>query len=279
MKVARDRGALVEALATLRSNGTVALVPTMGYLHDGHLSLVDRARDQADSVVVSIFVNPLQFGAGEDLESYPRDEERDLELLRLRGVDVVFAPTESGMYPDGTPVVTVAPGRLAHRLCGAFRPGHFRGVLTVVARLFGLVRPDVAVFGQKDYQQVTLIRRMVRDLDMGPDIVTAPIVREPDGLAMSSRNAYLTADERTNAVGLSRALDAAAAAVADGTADASQLIERARGVLRGYPLLEAQYIELVDPDTLEPVETARPGDVLALAVFCGTTRLIDNRVL
>ncbi len=279
MIVARDRGALSDALEPLRERGTVALVPTMGYLHDGHLSLVDIARESADSVVVSIFVNPLQFGVGEDLETYPRSEEHDLDRLRERGVEVVFTPTVPEMYPDGDPIVTVSPGRLGRRLCGAFRPGHFAGVLTVVARLFGLVRPDAAAFGQKDYQQATLIRRMVRDLEMGVEVVTGPIVREADGLAMSSRNANLTPAERESAVGLSRALEAGADALATGITDAPRVLDHVRAVLSGFDLLELQYAEVVDARSLETVDVVREGNVLALAAFCGTTRLIDNRVL
>jgi pantoate--beta-alanine ligase len=188
----------------------------MGYLHEGHLSLVDVAREQADRVAVSIFVNPLQFGPSEDLESYPRDEDRDLAALEARGADLVFVPSVDEMYPGGGAGVTVSPGPLEDRLCGAFRPGHFAGVLTVVAKLFGLFRPDVAVFGRKDFQQAVLIRHMVDDLDMGVQVVTAPIVREPDGLAMSSRNAYLSDRERSEAVGLHAALTAATALYARG---------------------------------------------------------------
>lgn len=276
MIVTRDRTSLATHLVDLRTEGTVALVPTMGFLHEGHLSLVDAAREAADAVVVSIFVNPLQFGPGEDLATYPRDETRDLELLRARGADHVFVPDVDVMYPDGDPLVTVSPGPMAHRLCGAFRPDHFRGVLTVVARLFGLIRPSVAVFGRKDYQQAVLIRRMVRDLEMDVDVRTGPIVREEDGLAMSSRNAYLSPEERRDAAGLHQALRSAAERARRGETDPARILRLVRRAVASKPLLELQYAEAVDPETLESVSSVQPGTVLALAAFCGTTRLIDN---
>lgn len=274
------RDELREALAGPRADGSrVALVPTMGYLHEGHLSLVDRARDRADAVVLSVFVNPLQFGADEDLSTYPRDLERDLELARQRGVDLVFAPTDEVMYPHGEPEVQVVPGAMADRLCGAFRPGHFQGVLTVVLKLFNLVRPDVAVFGRKDFQQSVLIRRMVRDLDLAVDIDVAPIVRADDGLALSSRNAYLDRGEREAALALSAALRQAERAFAGGERRATGLIDPVRSTLEVRPGVEVQYVELVHPDTLEALDAARPGAVLAVAAVVGGTRLIDNIVL
>ncbi len=277
MIVARTRIGLAEALPRLRAGGgTLALVPTMGYLHPGHLSLVEYAAAQADAVAVSIFVNPLQFGPGEDLAEYPRDEARDLALLEARNVSLAFVPSVDEMYPLGDPCVTVDPGAMAERLCGAFRPGHFRGVLTVVAKLFGLFRPDVAVFGRKDFQQAVLIRRMARDLDMGVRVRTAPTVREGDGLAMSSRNAYLSPEERAQAVGLFRALSSAAERFAGGERNAPALLETARAVLARYPLLRPQYLEIVDPDTLASLDRAATGSVVAVAAFCGRTRLIDN---
>jgi len=257
----------------------IALVPTMGYLHEGHLSLVDRARALADYVVVSVFVNPLQFGPTEDLARYPRDLERDVALLDARGADLLFAPSVEEMYPGGDPAVQVVPVRLADRLCGAARPGHFTGVLTVVAKLFGIVRPDVAIFGQKDFQQAVLIRRMVRDLDMPVEIDVAPIVRDPDGLALSSRNVYLSADERSRALVLSRALFAAADAFGAGTSDASLLLRRVRDMVAAEPGVALEYAELVEPDSLEPVDSARPGDVLVIAARVGRARLIDNVIL
>lgn len=277
MEVVRTRDELAAGLARLRAGkGGVGLVPTMGYLHEGHLSLVDRAAELAGGVVVSLFVNPLQFGPAEDLASYPRDEASDLALLEARGAHLVFAPTVAEMYPGGEPLVTVSPGSLERRLCGAFRPGHFRGVLTVVAKLFGMVRPDVAVFGRKDFQQAVLIRRMDRDLELGVRVETGAIVREPDGLAMSSRNSYLGADERREAPGLFEALSAADALWRGGERRAFRLLEEVRVRVARRPLLSLQYAEAVHPETLEGVEEAAPGTVLALAAFCGTTRLIDN---
>ncbi|MCG6956721.1 MAG: pantoate--beta-alanine ligase [Gemmatimonadetes bacterium] len=276
MILVRTRDALAGAMSTLRASGATALVPTMGFLHEGHLSLVDRARELADRAVVSIFVNPLQFGPAEDLATYPRDEARDLSLLEARGADLVFVPAIEEMYPSGEPAVTVSPGRLEDRLCGRYRPGHFSGVLTVVAKLFGLVRPDVAVFGRKDFQQAVLIRRMVQDLNLGVRVETGPIVREPDGLAMSSRNAYLSDGERAQAVGLSRALLLALGRFHEGESGATALLEAVKDELARFPLLRLQYAELVDPEGLDSVDPAESGSVLALAAFCGTTRLIDN---
>lgn len=274
--IATVRAAVAEAR---RGGARVALVPTMGYLHQGHLSLVDEARRRSDFVVMSIFVNPLQFGAGEDLDRYPRDLERDAALAGGRGVDLLFVPTVDEMYPTGEPVVRVVPGRLAARLDGAARPGHFEGVLTVVAKLLNIVQPDVAIFGQKDFQQAVLVRRMVADLDLPVEIVVAPIVREADGLALSSRNVYLSPEERVAARALSRALGAADAAARAGERDAERLLAAMRGVLDAEPAVRAQYVELVDPATLEPVTTAVPGTVAAIAAFVGATRLIDNLVL
>jgi pantoate--beta-alanine ligase len=252
----------------------------MGALHDGHLSLLDVARREADRVAVSIFVNPLQFGPTEDFARYPRPEARDLEFLEGKGADLVFLPTVDEMYPGGTPVVTVRSGAMGERLCGAFRPGHFDGVLTVVAKLFGLFRPEVAAFGRKDHQQSVLIRRMVSDLDMGtPRVLVGPTQREADGLARSSRNAYLTAEERAQAVGLPRALEAARAAFAAGERSGTALVRRMREQLADFPGLATQYVEVVHPDTLEAVELVDGQSVAALAAFSGRTRLIDNTTL
>ena len=279
MIVTRTRAELARELAALRPRGDLALVPTMGYLHEGHLSLVDRAAEAAATVAVSIFVNPLQFAPSEDFGRYPRDEPRDIGLLEARGADLVFAPGVEELYPDGEPVVTVDPGPMADRLCGAWRPGHFVGVLTVVAKLFGLFRPEVAVFGRKDYQQSVLVRRMVRDLELGVEILTAPTLREHDGLAMSSRNAYLSPEERTQAVGLSSALQEGRAAFRAGERSAEGVRRAVQDRLRDFPLLSSQYVEVVDPETLRPVEEVAAGTVVALAVFAGRTRLIDNLVL
>jgi pantoate--beta-alanine ligase len=275
--VVRTKAEVRRAVAAMRPQ-RIALVPTMGYLHEGHLSLVDRARELADRVVLSIFVNPLQFGPQEDLDRYPRDLERDVELATGRGVDLIFAPDVREMYPGGEPIVRVVPGRLAETLCGAYRPGHFEGVLTVVAKLFGIVRPDVAVFGQKDFQQAVLIRRMVADLDLGIEIDVAPIVREPDGLAMSSRNVYLSPEERESALGLYRGLTRAAEAFAGGERDAERLRRLVHEEL-ARPGVRVQYVEVVDPETLQPTQPASPGNVLAVAAFVGQTRLIDNVIL
>jgi pantoate--beta-alanine ligase len=256
----------------------IGFVPTLGYLHEGHLSLVDRALAAADRVIVSVFVNPLQFGPGEDLAQYPRDIARDTRLADARGTDLLFAPETAEMFPT-EPAIFVDSPVLGSRLCGAFRPGHFRGVLTIVARLFHLVRPDVAVFGQKDYQQLTLIRRMVRDLDMPVEIVAGPIVREPDGLALSSRNVHLDTAERRDAALLHAALMTAQHAFIEGTRDAAALVERALAVLRRGATVRPQYVELVAPDALDPVTRASGGDVIAIAAHVGRTRLIDNHVL
>ena len=253
----------------------VGLVPTMGYLHDGHLSLIAEARKRVDLVVVSIFVNPVQFGPNEDFAKYPRNEARDLELCEQAGADVVFLPQVVEMYASDASVF-ITEERLGNGLCGAKRPGHFRGVCTVVAKLFNLALPHVAVFGQKDYQQAAVIRRMVRDLNFPTEIIVAPIMREPDGLAMSSRNVYLSADERKRALGLSRALQVAAEAVADEAADTIR--QRMQAVLETHGLTP-DYVEIVDAETLEPVSAVRRGNVALVAAMCGKTRLIDNRVL
>jgi pantoate--beta-alanine ligase len=280
MIVVRTRRELAEALEGARGGGTrISLVPTMGFLHEGHLSLMDLARTDSDLVAASIFVNPLQFGQGEDLDRYPRDTDRDLGLLEERGVGLVFQPSAEEMYPVGEPRVTVDPGPMGGLLCGAYRPGHFRGVLTVVARLFSLFRPSVAAFGQKDFQQVALVERMVRDLELGVRVLRGPVVREEDGLAMSSRNVFLTQQEREDALGLFRGLMAVQDAFAEGETSSAALrgcfIERAAD----HPGLVIQYAEVVDPDSLLPLDPAPPGAVVAAAGFCGSTRLIDNHTL
>jgi pantoate--beta-alanine ligase len=256
----------------------IGFVPTMGYLHDGHVSLMTEARRRADVCVVSIFVNPLQFGTGEDLSKYPRDLDRDRAALAHAGVDALYLPSAERMYPGGFQT-EVAVGALAARLCGRSRPGHFRGVATVVAKLFNAVKPHVAVFGEKDFQQLAVIRRMTADLDLGIEIVGMPIVREPDGVAMSSRNAYLSPRERTAARCLPRALAAARAGFARGARGADALLECARAVLAAEPLARLDYAELVDAETMEPVETVDRPVLLALAVCIGRARLIDNTVL
>jgi len=256
----------------------IGLVPTMGYLHAGHLSLVAAARQRTDLVVASLFVNPLQFGANEDLSRYPRDVERDTQLLAEAGTDVLFLPDARTMYPEGFQT-HVEVERVTHGLCGAARPTHFRGVTTVVAKLFNMVKPQVAVFGQKDFQQLVTIRRMVADLSFDIEIVGAPIVREADGLAMSSRNAYLSPPERVAARCLSRALSAAGTLVGRGENDGLRILAAARQVIADEPLARLEYASLVDPETLEDVSTIDGVALLALAIHVGKTRLIDNAVL
>jgi pantoate--beta-alanine ligase len=278
--VARTRAELARALGSLHRPGRrLGFVPTMGYLHEGHLSLVDLARERADVVATSIFVNPLQFDPGEDLAAYPRDPARDLVMLEMRGANLVFLPRPEEVYPGGRPAITVDPGPLGDRLCGAFRPGHFRGVLTVVAKLLGLLRPDLAVFGRKDFQQLVLIERMVRELELGVEIVAGPTIRERDGLAMSSRNSYLSAEERAAAPTLALGLELAAARFRNGERSAAALLEAVTDAVRSSPLLDLQYVALVDAASLEPADPAAPGAVLAAAAFAGRTRLIDNVVL
>jgi pantoate--beta-alanine ligase len=256
----------------------IGLVPTMGYLHEGHLALVDEARRRADAVVMSIFVNPLQFGPGEDLARYPRDLPRDRRLAESRGVDALFVPSEAVMYPPGSEI-RIVPGATAGRWEGAARPGHFAGVLTVVAKLFHLVEPELAAFGRKDVQQATLIRQMVRDLDWPLEVVVVPTVREADGLALSSRNAYLDPDERRRAVVLSAALQAGHAAFRAGARRADEVSAAVRGVLETEPGVTVEYVALAEPTTLAPVETVAADTVVALAARVGRTRLIDNIIL
>jgi len=256
----------------------VGLAPTMGYLHEGHLSLVRRARAECASVAVSIFVNPTQFGPDEDLDSYPRDMERDQELLEAEGVDLVWTPTPDVMYPPGFQTwVTVE--ELTQPLEGALRPGHFRGVTTVVTKLFTGVQPQKAYFGQKDAQQARVIQQMTRDLNLPIDIVVCPIVREPDGLAMSSRNTYLDPEQRRAAAVLYRALSAAREAFDAGERDAERLRQIVADTVAGEPLAELQYISCADRDTLQELETVSDKALLSLAVFVGKTRLIDNFIL
>lgn len=267
------------AVASARTCGKrVALVPTMGFLHRGHLALIEHARRSADWVGVSVFVNPLQFGPTEDLDRYPRDLERDAAVAREHGADLLFAPAVAEMYPAGEPSVVVVPDQGADVLCGASRPGHFRGVLTVVAKLFGVFSPDVAVFGQKDFQQVALIRRMVADLDMPVELAVVPTVREEDGLALSSRNAYLSASQRQAALAVFRAIRSCEERFAAGVADARALRAEMHGVFAAAGI-EPEYADLVDAETLLPVETVRAGIVCAVAARLGATRLIDNAVL
>lgn len=266
----------IAAYRRLRSTmaGTVGAVPTMGYLHEGHLALVRRARAENDHVVVSIFVNPTQFGPNEDYARYPRDPERDLAMLRAEGVDVVFMPSVQQMYPEGF-ATYVNVERLTERLEGAHRPGHFRGVTTVVTKLFNILQPHRAYFGQKDAQQLIVIRRMTRDLAFPIEIVDVPTVREPDGLAMSSRNVYLSADERRAATVLFRALEQARQLWDAGVRDGSRLRAAMRAVVESEPLARVDYVSVADPDTLEELDAAGDRALASLAVRLGSTRLID----
>ncbi len=262
-----------------RSRGLrIALVPTMGALHEGHVSLVRLACARADRVVVSIFVNPTQFGPHEDFARYPRDLEADLARLRGSGADCVFAPAVAEIYPEGD-ATRVEVERLTEPLCGRMRPGHFRGVTTVVARLLCATKPHLAVFGEKDFQQLAVVRRMARDLRFDVEIVSAPIVREPDGLAMSSRNVYLRPEERRQATSLNAALLEARRLYRAGERDARRLAHAARARIEKEPLAEIEYVELRDAETLEEIARATRPALLALAVRFGATRLIDNTVL
>ena len=279
MEIIRTVGEMKERARALRaSGGVIALVPTMGYLHEGHLTLVRTARELADSVVVSIFVNPTQFGPSEDLATYPRDLERDVALLEDAGADIVFAPEAPDVYPQGFATV-VHVQRLGEKLCGAFRPGHFDGVCTVVAKLFEMVRPDLSVFGQKDGQQAAIIERMVEDLGMDVQVIRGPTVREPDGLALSSRNGYLSDEERSEAPVLHAALEHARSLYDSGETDAAKVLEEVRAMIEAKPHAEVQYVSAVDWKSLDDVAELRAGTMLALAVFFGKTRLIDNLVL
>jgi pantoate--beta-alanine ligase len=270
--VVDDRDGIANARRAL-DDGTVAVVMTMGALHEGHRALMREARRRADYVVVTIFVNPLQFAPTEDLDRYPRPLEADLRACDEESVDLVFTPGPGVVYPDGDPYVRVSAGPLGDVLEGTTRPGHFDGVLTVVAKLLHLTRPDVAVFGQKDAQQLALIRRMVRDLDFGVRIVAVPTVREPDGLALSSRNVYLSPAERQAALALSRAPHEAKAVAAQGI---EAVRSAARRVLDAEPGLRLDYLALVDPDTLAPLDRSHEAALLAVAGWAGSTRLIDN---
>lgn len=258
------------------AGGTVGLVPTMGFLHAGHRSLMHAARSECDLVVVSVFVNPMQFGPNEDLDRYPRDLDGDLGACAAEGVDLVFAPGVREVYPEYPPATVVHVEGLTERLCGASRPGHFDGVTTVVAKLFAIIGPCHAYFGEKDAQQLAVVRRMALDLNLPVEVVGCPIVREPDGLALSSRNAYLTATERAAAPGIARSLRAASAAVDGGERDAAVVIGLVRAALDAIHGLDIDYVECVDADTIRPIERLGGEVLLAVAVRLGQTRLIDN---
>jgi len=271
--------AMREASRRAKQSGTVALVPTMGALHEGHFSLVRAARAACDVVIVSIFVNPMQFGPNEDFERYPRALEADLKMLEEEQVNFVFVPERGEMYPSGETGTLVEVQHIGSRLDGAFRLGHFRGVATVVAKLFHITLPDVAFFGQKDAAQVAVLRAMVRDLNFPLKLIVCPTVREPDGLAMSSRNRYLTVIERAQSLVLYRALSKAHTEVHGGVRDADKLRDTMTRVMKGEPAAETEYVEVVDPDTLLPIEDVSEGALLAIAARVGGTRLIDNVLL
>ncbi|GAB6071756.1 pantoate--beta-alanine ligase [Venenivibrio stagnispumantis] len=274
MKVITDIKQMKDTIKSLKKEGkSVGFVPTMGYLHQGHLSLLECSKKENDITVLSIFVNPLQFGKNEDLDRYPRDFERDKNMAK--DADIIFYPDYKDMYPqDFQTYVEVV--ELTKGLCGAYRPGHFRGVTTVVMKLFNIVNPDRAYFGKKDYQQYIVIKQMVKDLNMDIEIIGCPIVREEDGLAMSSRNKYLSEEERKQATGISKALFKAKEEFEKGERNPEKLKEIAKNVLYSYPLINLQYLEIVDGETLKQKQIVEKGDIMAIAVYVGNTRLIDN---
>jgi pantoate--beta-alanine ligase len=279
MQVFDQVSAMQQACRELRQSGkTLGLAPTMGALHAGHLSLVRMARAQCDAVAVSIFVNPLQFGPHEDLARYPRSFDQDCRQLVAEGAELLFAPTVEEMYPPGTSTVVHVEG-LSEKLDGKSRPGHFRGVATVVAKLFEIVRPHYAYFGQKDAAQVAVLRKMVRDLDIDTEIVVCPTIREADGLAMSSRNVCLSPEQRRQALCLWRALSHVQSLAAAGELDPAKLVCAARQVIAAEAAARIDYVEIVDPDTLDPVSDLKRGALVAVACFVGKTRLIDNILL
>lgn len=267
------------ALAHARAQGNrIGFVPTMGYLHEGHLRLIDIARQHSDFVVVSIFVNPTQFGPHEDFASYPRDFERDRKLCEARGTDLIFAPEVSEIYPERS-LITFQIEKLADRLCGARRPGHFNGVVLVVSKLFNIVQPDIAVFGQKDAQQLIIIKRLVQDLNFPVRIIAAPTVREPNGLAMSSRNVYLSPTQRAQSTVLYKSLQRAKALIESGERDPQQIIAEMRKLIATVSEAKIDYIEIVRVSDLQPIEKLDGLVLIALAVYFGKARLIDNIIL
>jgi pantoate--beta-alanine ligase len=267
-----------QADAWRREGKRIALVPTMGYLHAGHLTLMQKARSHADIVAMSVFVNPIQFGPGEDFERYPRDMERDIRLATEVGVDVVFSPPTEGMYPEGYQT-HIEVTEVTRPLCGRSRPGHFQGVTTVVGKLLHIVKPHTAIFGEKDFQQLVAIRRMVKDLNMDTEILGHPIVREEDGLAMSSRNVYLDSEQRSDALRLSQSLREAQTLVQHGERNSAAILAQVRNTLEAGKHIRIDYAEICHPETLREVSQIESPTLLALAVFVGTTRLIDNCIL
>lgn len=279
MEIIRTISEMQQRAEALRRSGKrIGFVPTMGYLHEGHLSLMRLARPRCDVLVVSIFVNPTQFGPNEDFQQYPRDLERDERLCRQEQVDILFYPSAEDMYPP--PYRTyVTVQELSETLCGRSRPGHFRGVATVVCKLFNIVKPHLAVFGEKDFQQAQIIKQMVRDLNFDVEILTGPIIRESDGLALSSRNKYLSPEQRRQALALSRSLKLAEEMVQQGTRQAQHLIQAMSNLIQAEPEARIDYIAVVDPESLKPVNEVTGPVLVALAVFVGSTRLIDNRLI
>lgn len=279
MQIIRDISSLRKAIKAARhADKTIGLVPTMGFLQEGHLSLIRQARRENDLVILSIFVNPIQFGMGEDFEEYPRDLEGDASLAEQNGCHIIYAPTVTEMYPNGY-ATFVDVEHLTEGLCGASRPGHFRGVTTVVAKLFNIVTPDHAYFGQKDAQQVLVIQRMAKDLNMDVDVVIMPTVREADGLAMSSRNTYLTPKQRTAATILFRSLREAEAKIKNGQRDTNAIIQFINQTIANEPLANIDYIAIVDTEELKPIEIINGRTLIALAIRVGKTRLIDNIIV
>lgn len=280
MKVAATIAEVRAEVRAWRKQGlTVGLVPTMGYLHEGHASLMKESVQRCDRTVVSVFVNPTQFGPNEDLEAYPRDFARDTALCEEMGVDLIFHPDVDEMYPDGngkTDTYVEILDDMPKQLCGKTRPIHFRGVCTVVSKLFNIVLPDCAFFGEKDAQQPAIIRRMVRDLSFGIEIVGCPIIREADGLAKSSRNTYLNAEERQAALCLSKAVSLGKQMIADGEADAEKVVEAMKALINAEPLAKIDYVQAVDGMTMAPVQEVKADVLVAMAVYIGKTRLIDN---
>lgn len=277
MKIVTSKDEVRQQVREWRRQGlSVGLVPTMGFLHEGHQSLIERAAAENDRVVVSDFVNPTQFGAGEDLASYPRDIERDARLAQQAGAQLIFHPPAEEMYVPGASTFVDMQGDITAELCGRTRPTHFRGVCTIVAKLFNIAMPDRAYFGQKDAQQLAVIRKMVRELDFDLEIVACPIVREADGLAKSSRNTYLNAAERKAALVLSRAVELGSRLAADGERDADKITATMRALIEEEPLARIDYVKAVDADTIRPLSRLQGRSLVALAVYIGDTRLIDN---
>jgi pantoate--beta-alanine ligase len=280
MKVLTKIKEMREFSREAKKNGkTIGFVPTMGYLHEGHLSLVRAAKEECDLVVMSIYVNPMQFGPGEDLDKYPRDLERDKSLAEKEGVDVIFRPLSGEIYPGGYTTDVVVTGPLTETMCGVSRPGHFKGVTTIVAKLFNIVEPDKAYFGQKDAQQAVVVKRMVQDLNIPVEVRVMPIVRESDGLAMSSRNSYLSAGNRQQALGLFRSIKKAKEMITEGEVSADSIKQGMRSVLEEGEDVRVDYVEIVDADTLAPLDKIQDNTLIAIAAYVGNTRLIDNTII